>query len=213
MPPNLCAGQRPPPRAAAPGEMRSGRRRRTGRSCRSRRVEAPSRSRARSRRGRRGRAPRRQPPGSPVRRRAPAARTVRGVASSPPARRRWEAHASREAPARCREHGDARPHDEADDDRASREDRSGLRQVDPEGDEERVQALADTESEEQADDRREETDHEPLHDDRPSTWRREPPSVRNVASSRGRCATVIDSVLKMTNAPTKSATPPKPSRK
>ena len=46
-----------------------------------------------------------------------------------------------------------------------------------------------------------------------STWRREPPSVRSVANSRVRCATVIDSVLKMTNAPTKSATPPNPSRK
>ena len=46
-----------------------------------------------------------------------------------------------------------------------------------------------------------------------STCRRVAPSVRSVASSRVRCATVIDSVLKMTNAPTKSAMPPKPSRK
>ncbi len=34
-----------------------------------------------------------------------------------------------------------------------------------------------------------------------------------MASSRVRCATVIDSVLKITNEPTKSAIPPKPSRK
>ena len=46
-----------------------------------------------------------------------------------------------------------------------------------------------------------------------STWRREAPSVRRVASSRVRCATVIESVLKITKAPTNSAIPPKPSRK
>ena len=44
------------------------------------------------------------------------------------------------------------------------------------------------------------------------TCLREAPSVRSVANSRVRCATVIDSVLKMTNAPTSSAMPPKPSR-
>jgi hypothetical protein len=45
------------------------------------------------------------------------------------------------------------------------------------------------------------------------TCLREAPSVRSVASSRVRWATVIDIVLKMTNAPTKSAIPPKASRK
>ena len=45
------------------------------------------------------------------------------------------------------------------------------------------------------------------------TCLREPPSVRSVANSRVRWATVIDSVLKITNAPTSSETPPKPSRK
>ena len=44
------------------------------------------------------------------------------------------------------------------------------------------------------------------------TCLREAPSVRSVANSRVRCATVIDSVLKITNAPTSSAMPPKPSR-
>ena len=38
-----------------------------------------------------------------------------------------------------------------------------------------------------------------------STCRREAPSVRSVANSRARCATVIAIVLKMTNEPTKSA--------
>ncbi len=46
-----------------------------------------------------------------------------------------------------------------------------------------------------------------------STCRLEAPSVRSVASSFVRCATVIESVLKMTNAPTNRAMPPKPSRK
>ena len=45
------------------------------------------------------------------------------------------------------------------------------------------------------------------------TCLREAPSVRSVANSRVRWATVIDSVLKITNAPTNSAMPPKPSRK
>ena len=45
------------------------------------------------------------------------------------------------------------------------------------------------------------------------TCRREAPSVRSVANSRERWATVIESVLKITNAPTNSAMPPKPSRK
>ena len=46
-----------------------------------------------------------------------------------------------------------------------------------------------------------------------STCRREAPSVRRVASSRSRWATVIASVFAITKLPTNSATPPKPSRK
>ena len=45
------------------------------------------------------------------------------------------------------------------------------------------------------------------------TWRRDAPIVRSVASSRMRCATVIDMVLAMTKLPTKRAMPPKASRK
>ena len=43
-----------------------------------------------------------------------------------------------------------------------------------------------------------------------STWRRDAPSVRSVANSRVRCATVIDRVLKITNEPNliRSATAP-----
>ena len=46
-----------------------------------------------------------------------------------------------------------------------------------------------------------------------STWRREAPSVRSVANSRVRWATVIESVLKITKEPTKSAIPANASRK
>ena len=45
------------------------------------------------------------------------------------------------------------------------------------------------------------------------TCLREAPRVRSVANSRVRWATVIDSVLKITNAPTNRAMAPKPSRK
>ena len=47
----------------------------------------------------------------------------------------------------------------------------------------------------------------------PSTCRREAPSVRIVANSRVRCAIVIESEFAITNVPTKSAMPPKASRK
>ena len=47
----------------------------------------------------------------------------------------------------------------------------------------------------------------------PRICRREAPIVRNVANSRVRWATVIEKVLKMTNAPTKSAMPAKTRRK
>ena len=47
----------------------------------------------------------------------------------------------------------------------------------------------------------------------PRICRRDAPIVRSVANSRVRCATVIENVLKMTNAPTKRAMPAKASRK
>ena len=43
----------------------------------------------------------------------------------------------------------------------------------------------------------------------PSTCRRAAPTMRSIANSRVRWATVIESVLKIVNAPTKIATPPK----
>ena len=47
----------------------------------------------------------------------------------------------------------------------------------------------------------------------PRICRRDAPIVRSVANSRVRWATVIENVLKMTNAPTKSAMPAKTRRK
>ena len=46
----------------------------------------------------------------------------------------------------------------------------------------------------------------------PSTWRCPAPMARSSASSRLRCATTIENVLKMMNEPTSSATTPKTSR-
>ena len=46
----------------------------------------------------------------------------------------------------------------------------------------------------------------------PSTWRRAAPTMRSIANSRVRWATVIESVLKIVNAPTRIATPPNTSR-
>ena len=48
-----------------------------------------------------------------------------------------------------REQRDEDPDDERDDDRPRREHGSGLRQVDPEGDEERIQSLREAEPEEE----------------------------------------------------------------
>ncbi len=47
----------------------------------------------------------------------------------------------------------------------------------------------------------------------PSTCRRDAPTVRSVANSRVRCTTVIESVLKITKAPTNRAIPANDSRK
>ena len=99
-------------------------------------------------------------------------------------------------------------------DRARREDGAGLRQVDPERDEQLVQALRE----------RRGRGRGPTIEasvpitsasrkTEPSTCRRLAPSVRSVANSRVRCAIVIESVFAITNAPTKSAIPPKASRK
>ena len=116
-----------------------------------------------------------------------------------------------EATAR-RQHGDDDPDHEGEDDRA-RSDHHVGGQVEVEGAEQRVEPVREASAEEK-----------PMIDAiRPmtsasrSTARRicfrEAPIVRSVASSRVRCATVIDIVLKMTKAPTNRATAPKASEK
>ena len=69
------------------------------------------------------------------------------------------------------------------------------------------------EAAEEAEERREHADTSPSSVTDVSSCLREAPIVRRVANSRMRCARVIESVLKMTNAPTKSAIAPNGSRK
>ena len=95
-----------------------------------------------------------------------------------------------------------------------REHRAGLRQVDAHRGEQRAHALGDAEPEQRGRaPRRAGRRPGPSSTTERITWRREAPSVRSVANSRERWATVIESVLRITNAPTNSAMPPKPSRK
>ena len=106
------------------------------------------------------------------------------------------------------------PSDDRDDHGTRGEDEPGLRQVEPERLEELVEALREAEADEQPDDRREDPRHEALEDRRSrAPAARVAPTVRSVANSRVRWAMVIESVLAITNAPTKSAIPPNASRK
>ena len=90
----------------------------------------------------------------------------RRQASRPRAPPRSAARGSPGGPARCsRRTVTVMPIDEAHHDRPRGEDGAGLRQVDADRDEERVQPLPHAEAEEQPDHRREEADDEPLEDD------------------------------------------------
>ena len=84
----------------------------------------------------------------------------------------------------------------------------------PEGLEQRVQPDGEQDAERDADQRRHERpiSGASISTER-STWRREAPSVRSIPNSRTRWATVIEKVLKMMNAPTKTATQAKTSRR
>ena len=88
-------------------------------------------------------------------------------------------------PARTRDEGSC---DQADDDRACPEDRPCLREIEPEGGEDGVQALGETEAEEQPDDRGDEADHERLEDHRAEDLpprRTDRPQRRELADSLG----------------------------
>ena len=100
--------------------------------------------------------------------------------------------------AEAREQRDDDAGEEADDDRPGGEDRPALRELDAECDEQRVEALRETESEDEPENGRDDSDDERLEHHTLRTWRREPPIVRSVANSRTRCAMVIESVLAMT---------------
>ena len=104
---------------------------------------------------------------------------------------------SREEP-RCERH--ERPDEQRHDDRARREDRLRLRQVEVQRLEELSQADGEPEPCEEADDRRSQPDHERLDDDGGEDRAATQPMVRSVANSRVCRATMIESVLKTDKA-------------
>ncbi len=201
-------------RAAARASSRASPRPRTGppRRGRSRAAALPWRARRRTAR------PASARPRPPIVRTAAtvlrSARSATAAAARPRARRRSAARASRGSPGAAREHRDHDADGERDDDRARREHRRRLRQVDAEGDEQRVQPLGER--------RGRGTGRRPTRAGRSRTLRAAPsaaparavaPSVRSVASSRVRWAIVIESVFAITKLPTNSATPANASRK
>ena len=112
----------------------------------------------------------------------------------------------------ARQHGD----DRADQQRRRRPSawRTPCRvgQVDAHADEHGVEALGQPEAGGEADERRPAAPMTSASTStEPSTWRRPAPTIRSSPSSRVRWATVIESVLKIVNAPTRIATPPKTS--
>ena len=108
--------------------------------------------------------------------------------------------------------GHQRPHQDRDVDRAALEHRPRVGQREPEGVEDRVEPLGEGHPQEQPDEEASRPIAKPSSSTERMTWRREAPSVRSVANSRMRWATVIESVLKITKEPTSRAIPAKPSR-
>ncbi len=184
----------------AEGERRraGGRRRRRGRTARSRAARRPAATIASATavryRAKRPAGQRRRPRGRP-RSAAPSSPCTAGAMLAITRDDRAE-HASRRSRVRGLEH------------------RAGLGQVEARSPPSAPEALARVRRRARARARRRRCPStSPSASTERSTWRREAPSVRRVASSRARWATVIESVLKMTNAPTKSATAPNASRK
>ena len=105
------------------------------------------------------------------------------------------------------------PTAQRDDDRPGLDRDAVVRQREADGVEEPEEALAEAEAEDEPDDGGDTPITSASTMTEPSTWRREAPSVRSVANSRVRWAIVIESEFAITNAPTKSAMPPKASRK
>ena len=104
------------------------------------------------------------------------------------------------------EHRHDDPDEQRDDHRARREHGAACGRSSPSAAEQRAEALARGRSRAQRPiERGEQADRGASSSTERSTCRRDAPSVRSVANSRVRWATVIESVLKMTNAPTNSA--------
>ena len=99
----------------------------------------------------------------------------------------------------------AQPDHQRHDDRAGREHRAGVRQVDPGRLEQRVDGRRERDAAQQAEQRphqrRSATPRSPTE---VRICRRDAPSVRSIPNSRIRWATVIENVLKIGKAPTKS---------
>ena len=120
---------------------------------------------------------------------------------------------ARSAGASAATSADADADDERDDDSARRERDARGGDVGADRLEQRVDAFGYAESRGDADERRDRgRAARPRRCTSASTWRRVAPSERSMANSRIRWATVIEKALKMMNAPTITATPPKASR-
>ena len=115
-------------------------------------------------------------------------------------RRHARRAARRQDRRRDRDHG---PDDEGGDDRAARHDEPRRGDVDPEGLEPRLEQRGEPDA---AHEPAASTRARPMTSDSPRTeavtWRRLAPTARSSASSRFRCATMIEKVLKMRNEPT-----------
>ena len=108
---------------------------------------------------------------------------------------------------------DEDPDEQRDDDRPRLQQEPLVREREADHVEELEEPFREREAGEETDDRCDRSDDERLEMIEPSTWRREPPSVRRVANSRVRWAIVIESEFAITKLPTKSAMPAKASRK
>ena len=206
--PPICVAGQPRNPASGRDERRARASRRRRRRAASPTIRAGSaRSRCRARRARA--------------RAARSRRAVRRAATG--VRKRWNRPGGSSAPSRTAAIGGTRvarsagkklaisvtriPERERDHDRARLEQEPVVRQREPDRVEQREEALRERRGRGRARRSRRATpiDERLEHDRQPRTWRRDAPSVRSVASSRVRCAIVIESELTITNAPTKSA--------
>src|SRR5581483_9246864 len=110
------------------------------------------------------------------------------------------------APGRAdrRDHGDPDPNRERDHNRASLEHQRRCRQCHAEGPKQRLQGAAGEHAQPQSDQEAASPTRTASPSTAANTWRRLAPTMRSSASSRVRCPTVIEKVLKIVKAPTNS---------